>query len=58
MLLVSFTVDSSRHPCHYATPSAAAVGTKGGTADPPESAVSELISQESLVDGRGQFLSS
>ena len=37
---------------------AAPVGTKGESADPPEGALSELMSQECLVEGRSQFLSS
>ena len=37
---------------------AAPVGTKGESAVPPEAALSELMSQECLVERRSQFLSS
>ena len=36
----------------------ASMGTEGRNDDPPEAALSELMSQECLVEGRSQFLSS
>ena len=36
----------------------ASLGTEGRNDDPPDVALSELMSQESLVEGRSQFLSS
>ena len=36
----------------------ASVGTEGGNEYPPEVSLSELMLQESLAEGRSQFLSS
>ena len=36
----------------------ASMGTEGRNDDPPDVALSELMSQEPLVEGRSQFLSS